>query len=207
MLVNISKTPVKMLLIGFGPFPGISINPAGNIIDSLKAEGFGEKDIAYQILPAEYRKGETAISRIMGKYEPEHILMIGVNVGARILFIEKMAVNFTHSPVPDNSGTTRINTKIKNNGAAALWATIPVDRLLSHLRSKGFLCDIEAFGGSYVCNHLFYVMLYELNRRGMSTDCGFIHVPPDETLKKETGWPMELLKDSIKTSCDFLIST
>jgi len=205
VLVKISKTPIRLLITGFGPFPGVARNTASLVLDELKRTGYGGKDVAYLNIPTEYKKGESAITRILSKYTPDWIIMLGVNAMSRFLLVEKTAVNFTHSPLPDDGGAIKMNEKVKKNGAAALWATIPIDELLAHLREKGFLCDVEASGGSYVCNHLFYIMLYELNRRGIGLGCGFIHLPPDDELNQDKGWPVELLCEGIRCCGNFLL--
>lgn len=205
MLVKISSKRIRVLLTGFGPFPGIARNTADLVIEELKGSRFGGKDVAYLNIPTEYRKGEAAITRILSNYNPDWIIMLGVNATSRFLMVNKTAVNFTHSPLPDNGGTVKTNEKVRRNGAAALWGTIPIDDLLAHLRAKGFLCDVEASGGSYVCNHLYYLMLYELNRRGIGLGCGFIHLPPDDELNQKNGWPAEMLCNSIKCCINFLL--
>ena len=197
------EKPLNTLVTGFGPFPGVMQNTSGRIIEKLKNNFHGDDGIGYMEIPTEYDAGEKAIERILSNYNPELVLMLGVEPRAKYLSLEMMALNFTHASTPDNTGRIITNNIIKKEAPAALWTTIPVNPLLNHLRSNGYLSDIKATGGNYVCNHLYFLMLHELNKLE-DKECGFIHVPPDSEVNPEYGWPLRLLCDSVKDAVEFL---
>src|SRR4029453_3076338 len=81
--------------------------------------------------------------------------------------------------IPDNTGEQPVDTPVIAGGPAAYFTNLPIKAMLAALLAGGINAEVSQTAGTFVCNHVFYGLMYELaTRRELShTRGGLIHVP------------------------------
>ncbi len=174
---------MRLLLTGFGPFGDIVCNPAQLVVEALAAdvtlwEPDGPHRLISVILPVEFGAADEHIRNLIEAHRPDVILMLGVAAKRDSIGLERIALNLDDAPDrPDNAGCAPDGIPIAAEGPLALAATLPLPALRASLNAAGFPAVISNHAGTYLCNHVFYTALWTVERLGLPTRCGFIHVP------------------------------
>ena len=88
-----------------------------------------------------------------------------------------MALNLDDGGMPDNAGVSRTGQRIVPDGPLEYQSTLPLVQMREALRQRGIPAVISNHAGTYVCNHVFYLARHEVERLGIGSLCGFIHIP------------------------------
>ena len=162
------------LVTGFEPFAGSSLNPSQLIVEVLAAKP-GAAEHIFEVLPVEYQLAGERLGALINQHKPHTVICIGQAEGRASISIETRAQNLDHANLADNSGETRTGSHISPDGPSELSTTLPVHALLAQLGSAGIPAVSSTSAGTFVCNHIFYVMQQQLE--GSTVRSGFIHVP------------------------------
>ncbi len=162
------------LVTGFEPFAGSSLNPSQLIVETLAA-AHGDSEHIFAVLPVEYRLAGERLSALLEQHQPHTVICIGQAEGRNAISLETRAQNLDDANLADNSGEMRTGRDISPGGPSELSTTLPVDALLAQLSSAGIPAESSTSAGTFVCNHIFYVMQQQLE--GSTVRSGFIHVP------------------------------
>lgn len=165
--------PLRLLVTGFGPFPGVPRNPSASVVAALVRHRatFARRGLALrcQILPVLYATADA--------FRPEpgvdFIVAIGVAHRRKRVCVETVARARRSARHPDASG--RPPGKTCNGARDALgvdphWGA-PV--LAVALGKAGVPAQTSRNAGAYVCNALLY--------RALDAELApalFIHIPP-----------------------------
>jgi len=172
---------MKFLVTGFEPFGVLAENPSATIVRELSRRAAVQPDAYPQlrvaILPTEFGKAEQAIRELLQIDVPDVLLALGVAPRAQGVRLERTARNRDDAAVPDNAGEQRTATPIVPGGPDTLESTLPIQAMQAALEQLGVPVAISDDAGGYVCNHLFYAARQVIDRRGLPTLCGFVHVP------------------------------
>lgn len=163
-----------IVITGFGPFgaPG-SVAHESNPSERLARESGSRLGAHVEILPVSYAAVSNA-GRLFS--DAELVLSIGVAGGRREPLLEKQAVNWKESSVPDIDGTVARGERIDSTGPDRVQTAWDIDHIAS-----GSGLGISLSAGTYVCNALSY-SLY----RHHGNAC-FLHIPPAEHLDLDAG--------------------
>jgi pyroglutamyl-peptidase len=174
---------VKILVTGFEPFAGATLNPSGEIVKRLKSE-----DLVTAILPVEYDAATARVLELVEEHNPEAVICLGQAEGRSTISFERVAVNLDDAKLADNAGVTRIDTEINPNGAAAYFSTLPIREMADAVFEAGIPASLSLSAGTFVCNHIFYELQQALAATGVPS--GFVHVPlMDEQADEFDGKP------------------
>ncbi len=165
---------MPILVTGFEPFAGSALNPSQLIVAAL-AESRSAENLVLEVLPVEYDRAGKKLRQLITQHEPHTVVCIGQAEGRASISIETRAQNLDDANLADNSGETRSGQPISSHGKAELPTTLPVDALLEQLFSAGIPAESSTSAGTFVCNHIFYVMQELLADTDVRS--GFIHVP------------------------------
>ena len=165
---------MPILVTGFEPFSGSTLNPSQLIVAALAESQLSEK-LVLEVLPVEYERAANQLEHLIAQHEPHTVVCIGQAEGRASISIETRAQNLDDAKLADNSGETRSGQPISTDGETELPTTLPVDALLEQLSSAGIPAESSTSAGTFVCNHIFYVMQQLL--AGTEVRSGFIHVP------------------------------
>lgn len=183
---------MKALITGFEPFGRFQTNPSWEAV-KLVSERPGKNVTVFKLLlPVEYdRSGELLLENVR-QYRPDVVLCTGVAAKRSAVTPEYVAVNVKDSATPDNSGKVCIFDKIVDEGDSALYTNMPLSEVLDAIHSAGVPAAPSFDAGTYVCNDLFYRLMYDIKYSGRKCYGGFLHLPPeDEVSVKEAARAIE----------------
>jgi len=169
-------TPAPILLTGFDPFGGESINPSWESVRALDGERVhGHRVVAHR-LPVEFDASRTVLDQLIADIDPVLVLCVGQAGGRAQLSIERVAINIADARIPDNSGACPIDAALVDGAPAAYFSNLPIKALLAELRAAGIPAEISQTAGTYVCNAVFYGLMHGLQARA-GVRGGFVHIP------------------------------
>ncbi len=169
---------MRFLVTGFAPFGGARTNPSWEAVRRLP-EAIGIHEIVPAQLPVEYGRGGDVLVDLIGRYGPDCVLCVGQAAGREGISLENTAVNVRAANQPDNAGVTYSGAPVVENGPESLPARLPLRDLAFSLREAGIPAKISYSAGTYVCNDVFYRLMYYISDEDPTMFGGFIHIPPD----------------------------
>ena len=189
---------MKLLLTGFTPFDGETINPALEAVKRVKPEIAGMEIVKLEV-PTVFGESVRLVAEAIEREQPDFVLSVGQAGGRAAVTPERVAINVDDARIPDNAGQQPIDVPIFADGENAYFATLPVKAMAEAIREAGLPSALSNTAGTYVCNHLMYGVLYHLNRHHKDAKAGFIHVPyiPEQTADKP-GVPSMPLEDIVR---------
>lgn len=167
---------MKVLVTGFDPFGGESINPAWEAVKVIKDEIAGAEVIKMQI-PTVVGKSIAKIHEKMAEINPDIVIAVGQAGGRFGVTPERVAINVTDARIPDNEGNQPIDEPIFADGDAAYFSNLPVKAMVQAIKDAGYPSVLSNTAGTYICNHVMYGILYYIQKEFPNARGGFIHVP------------------------------
>ena len=164
----------KLLITGFDPFGGQTVNPAWEAVKLLPEEIGGYTLHKLQI-PTVFGLGAQTVLEKAAVVEPDLILCIGQAGGRSAVTPERIAVNIRDAKIPDNEGNRPVGQFVLEEGPAAYFATVDVMAMVRRAEEKGLPAVVSNSAGAFVCNDVLYTLLHRC--KGSQTAVGFIHVP------------------------------
>ena len=167
---------MKVLVTGFDPFGGESINPAWEAVKVIKDEIAGAEVVKMQI-PTVVCKSIAKIHDKMVEINPDIVIAVGQAGGRFGVTPERVAINVTDARIPDNEGNQPIDEPIFADGDAAYFSNLPVKAMVQAIKDAGYPSVLSNTAGTYICNHVMYGILYYIQKEFPNARGGFIHVP------------------------------
>lgn len=164
----------KLLITGFEPFGGETVNPSWEAVDRLPAEISGYA-LTKLRLPVVFGEAADTVLRVAKKAELDVILCVGQAGGRQAITPELVGINLRHASIPDNKGNGPKDQPILPHGDAAYFSTLPVRQMADAISREGIPSQVSYSAGTYVCNDLLYTLLAHF--QGSRTRVGFIHIP------------------------------
>ena len=147
----------RILLTGFGPFPGVPTNPSGWLAETL-AERLPAPElqgrIHARIFPTEWQAA-ALLPNLCETLQPHVMIHFGVSEHAKTFRIEHSAHNRT-APRADAGGALPASPVILVEGAGRLDTAFPAAALARHLKTNGVAAVTSHSAGHYLCNFLYY---------------------------------------------------
>jgi pyroglutamyl-peptidase len=168
----------RLLVTGFGPFPGAPENPTEALVRALAvetADTFGASACRAVILPTEYGRSWAALRGLYARFRPDVVVHFGVSGKAEAIMIERLGRCRTAADVPDSAGYAPISGRARRSGPDTLAATLPVEAVLAALLAAKIPAALSDDAGAYVCNATLY---RSLGAAPTGRLVGFVHVPP-----------------------------
>ncbi len=190
---------MKIIITGFDPFGGESVNPAYEAVKLLPDEIGGAQVIKLEV-PTVFGKAGEVLEAGIKEHQPDVVICIGQAGGRSGICVEKVAINFQDARIPDNEGAQPFDKTIKEDGQTAYFATVPVKAMVSKMRENGIPAFVSYTAGTFVCNELMYALLYLIDKKYPNLRGGFIHVPfsMGQTVEKPIGTPAMSLESIAK---------
>ena len=167
---------MKVLVTGFDPFGGESINPAWEAVKVIKNEIAGAEIVTMQI-PTVVGKSIEKIHNKMVEINPDIVIAVGQAGGRFGVTPERVAINVTDARIPDNEGNQPIDEPIFADGDTAYFSNLPVKAMVQAIKDAGYPASLSNTAGTYICNHVMYGILYYIRKEFPNVRGGFIHVP------------------------------
>lgn len=163
-----------LLITGFDPFGGETINPAWEAVKQLPDQ-IGPFQLHKVEIPTKFSDAFHAVIKAAQEIQPQVILCIGQAGGRGAVTPERIGINLRHARIPDNAGFMPLEEFILPDGPAAYFATVPVGRMVQAIEDAGFPAAASCTAGTFVCNETLYLLLDHYH--GTDVQVGFIHVP------------------------------
>ena len=110
---------MKVLITGFDPFGGESINPAWEAVKAMKDNIDGIEVIKLQI-PTVFKKSAEKLFAGIEEHKPDAVICIGQAGGRYDMSVERIAINMDDGRIPDNEGYQPIDTPVYEDGENAI---------------------------------------------------------------------------------------
>lgn len=163
----------KVLITGFEPFGGESINPSWEVAKILAKQ----PHIDAVQLPCVFDRSLDVLREKIQALQPDVVICIGQAGGRSSIEIERVAINLNDASIPDNQGNQPIDTAIVPHAPAAYFTTLPAKAMVQAVKNAGVPASLSLSAGSYVCNHAMFGLLHFLAENFPQTRGGFIHIP------------------------------
>jgi pyroglutamyl-peptidase len=167
----------KILLTGFKPYGGRSLNPSGEVIRALDGSNIEGADVHGMLLPVSLRAAREPIAAAIAELRPAVVVCTGLWPGEPVIRLERIAVNRASFEMPDNEGHRPTDDPIDEGGPVARAVTLPVARIVAALHAKGIPARTSDTAGTYLCNATLFRALGACEGIGSAARCGFIHLP------------------------------
>lgn len=179
-----------LLITGFDPFGGESIDPAWEAVKRLP-DTVGEWTLIKQEIPTVFGAASREVLDAAQKAQPDAILCIGQAGGRKAITPEMVGLNLRHARIADNAGNQPQDEPVVQDGPAAYFATVPVRRMTAAIESAGIPAAASYSAGTFVCNDTLYAVLHHYH--GSAVQAGFVHVPflPEQAKDGVPSMPLE----------------
>ena len=165
----------SVLLTGFEPFAGASLNPSEQIVNALKARQIEGVELHTAVLPVVFTESSELLRHLIKLHKPDIVICLGQAEGRREISFERVAINLDDARLADNAGRVVLDQPVVAGGPSAHFTTLPVKEMVAAVRAEGIAAGLSTTAGTFVCNHIFYAMQHELAETSVVS--GFIHVP------------------------------
>ncbi|MFL2072197.1 pyroglutamyl-peptidase I [Marinilactibacillus psychrotolerans] len=189
---------MKILVTGFDPFGGETLNPAWEAVKKIP-DTINGAEIKKVMIPTVFYKSAEVTAKAIEEFQPDYVLNIGQAGGRFELTPERVAINVDDARIPDNETNQPIDVPIKKDGAAAYFTQLPVKAMVTEMKNAGVPAAVSNSAGTFVCNHIMYQVQYMIDKQYSNIKAGFMHVPfiPAQVLDKP-GKPAMNLEDISK---------
>jgi len=167
---------MKVLLTGFDPFGGESINPAYEAV-ALVPDMIQSHEIIKLEIPTVFRKSIQVIQAAIIEHQPDIVLAIGQAGGRMAIAVERVGINVDDGRIADNEGNQPIDEVIEKDGANAYFSNLPIKIMVEAIKAQNIPAVVSNSAGTYVCNHVLYGIMHLINTNYKDIRGGFIHVP------------------------------
>lgn len=165
----------KVLISGFKPFGGATLNPSELLVNVLERDQIPGVELFTVILPVEFDRSAEILLEKVKQIQPDLVIAFGQAEGRTAINPEKIAINLDDARIPDNSGDERKDVVIDKNGSDSYVTTLPIEMMVDAMKRAGYPADISLSAGAFVCNHIFYKLQKTLS--GSNIRSGFVHLP------------------------------
>ena len=179
-----------ILVTGFDPFGGETINPAWEAVKRLPDEIGTYRLVKLQVPTIFGEAGRIALEKA-AEIQPDAVLCVGQAGGRSAVTPEMIAINLRHARMPDNAGHRPQDEPVIPDGPDGLFATLPVRAMAERIAAAGIPASVSYSAGTFVCNDLMYAVLHHF--AGTGVHAGFVHVPflPEQAKNGAPSLPLE----------------
>lgn len=201
---------MKILVTGFDPFGGDTINPALEAVNLLPYEIQGHTIEKLEI-PTVFNKSKVTIENKLKATHFDIVLAIGQAGGRFELTPERIGINIDDARIPDNEGNQPIDEMIQSSGDAAYFSNLPVKRMTEAIKTAGVPARLSNTAGTFVCNHILYQLGFLQATQFPNIKFGFIHVPfiPEQVTDKpdQPSMSIQTIAKGLKAALEAIIES
>lgn len=170
---------LRILLTGFGPFPGAPFNPTMPLVKrltELRRPALDEVELTSHIFHVTYRTVDRELPELLARHRPDAMLMFGLANRTAHVRIEMRARNAVTTTFPDADRTVARKGSIVD-GAAPMVFGPHMAKLLRAARTTGIDARPSRDAGSYLCNYLSWRAIEATKTETGPRLAAFIHIP------------------------------
>jgi pyroglutamyl-peptidase len=191
---------LRILITGFGPFPGAPYNPTMPLVKrltQLRRPALGDVELISHIFHVTYNTVDRELPELIAQYRPQALLMFGLADRTRHVRIETRARNAVTTRFPD-ADRNRARKGSIVGGADAMMFGPHSAKLLRAAVGTGIDARASRDAGSYLCNYLSW--------RAIEATCddgprlaAFVHIPllARDGASQRTGAPQRVTLEQL----------
>jgi pyroglutamyl-peptidase len=171
---------LRILITGFGPFPGAPFNPTQPLVARLlrlRRPALADVELAGHIFPVTYKAVDRELPELLARHRPQALLMFGLAARTPHVRVETRTRNAVTMLWPDAEHARARKGSIAGGADARMFGPHTA-KLLRAALGTGVDARASRDAGSYLCNYLSW--------RAIEATCGdsgprlaaFVHVPP-----------------------------
>ena len=192
-----ARRPERILLTGFEPFGGDSVNPSWEVARALQGEALAGAHVVAVQMPCVFGQAHEALAAALAAHRPQLVLCLGLAANRSALSLERVGINVDDARIPDNAGAQPIDQPAVPGAPAAYFATLPIKAMVAAMQAEGLPAEVSQTAGTFVCNHLLFGLMHQLRRR-RGVRGGFMHVPLLPEQARSAGMPGMALADQVR---------
>jgi len=170
---------IRVLITGFGPFPGAPYNPTQPLVarlTRLRRPAFSDVELSSHIFPVTYKAVDRELPELLTKVRPQALLMFGLASRTTHVRIETRARNAVTLLWPD-AAQTRVRKGSIGLGPDALMFGPHTSQLLRVALGSGIDARPSRDAGAYLCNYLSWRAIEAVGTDDDLRLAAFVHVP------------------------------
>ena len=170
---------LRILITGFGPFPGAPFNPTGPLVARLlrlRRPAFADVEFSGHIFPVTYNAVDRELPQVLAKHRPQALLMFGLASRTAHVRIETRARNAVTMLWPDAAQTRSRKGSIAGGTDAKMFGPHTA-KLLRAALATGLDARASRDAGSYLCNYLSWRAIEAVDMDNGPRLAAFVHVP------------------------------
>lgn len=199
---------MKILVTGFDPFGGETVNPAIETVKRLPGAIAGAQIIKLEV-PTVCHKSLRVIDEAIKAFDPDVVLSIGQAGGRPDITVERVGINVDDCRIPDNEGNRIIDEPIFAGGPDAYFVTLPIKAMVQKIRAKGIPASVSNTAGTFVCNHVTYGVCHLIALKYPGKRSGFIHIPflPQQVVDKKNmpSMSQEMMVEAVAAAIEAIV--
>jgi pyroglutamyl-peptidase len=170
---------LRVLITGFGPFPGAPYNPTMGLVKrltQLRRPAFDDVEFESHIFHVTYATIDRELPKLIESFRPDALLMFGLADRTAFMRVETRARNAVSTTFPDADRNHARKASIVDGADAALFGPHTA-RLLRAARSTGIDARPSRDAGSYLCNYLSWRSIEAVRKDKGPRLAAFIPIP------------------------------
>ncbi len=170
---------LRILVTGFGPFPGAPYNPTMALVKrlvALRRPALDDVELTGHIFHVTYATVDRELPGLIEQHRPHAVLSFGLAGRTSHVRIETRARNAVTTRFPDADRARARKGSIALGADAAMFGP-HTTKLLHAARASGIDARVSRDAGSYLCNYLSWCAIEATGKPGGPRLAAFIHVP------------------------------
>jgi pyroglutamyl-peptidase len=169
---------MRVLVTGFGPFPGAPFNPSARLVKALahrRRPALAAIELVTHVFATSYAAVDRDLPKLLAG-KPDVVLLFGLAGRRRHLCIETRAQNAVTLLFPDADRIEPRQSIISPGAPSSLRGNAPFMRLLNAARGR-FPSRLSRDAGRYLCNYVYWQAVQSAQDGGGPL-VQFVHIPP-----------------------------
>jgi|SRR5882724_12206326 len=170
---------LRVLITGFGRFPGAPFNPTAALARRLAARrrpALADTWRIAHVFRTSYAAVGNDLPKLVASHQPDVILLLGLAGRAPSVRVETRARNRISLLFPDVDGRVPARPAIRAN-QGALTGRAPFRGLAAAARAAHVPARLSRDAGTYLCNFAYFRAIEETSRSSHPPLVAFVHVP------------------------------
>ena len=172
-----SSAARTILVTGFEPFGGETVNASWEAAQKLEGWCHGDTVAVARLLPCAYDASVKKLISAIETLRPDALLMAGQAARRAVVCVERFAHNLDDATAPDNDGALRRALRISRAAPEWLETVAPVRTIAKAITGAGIPARVSRDAGGFVCNHLYFGALQYLSDKRSAIPAVFVHLP------------------------------
>ena len=172
-----SSAARTILVTGFEPFGGETVNASWEAAQKLEGWCHGDTVAVARLLPCAYDASVKKLISAIETLRPDALLMAGQAARRAVVCVERFAHNLDDATAPDNDGALRRALRISRAAPEWLETRVSVRSVASAIKAAGIPARMSRDAGGFVCNHLYFGALQYLSGKKSAIPAVFVHLP------------------------------